>query len=90
MKRRGMQGLTKVLDQVKKGHIQPYLLRMASEMSKTYIDNRWIIGILVQARKVHTPYECSQFVNGLESIDFSQARNVASNGFQRFRRRMKW
>lgn len=60
------------------------------EVGKTWIDNRRIIRILFQAGEAHSPYECSQFVDGLEAISFSQPANIAGNGFERFGRRMEW
>src|SRR5271157_1088538 len=85
----GIHGSSKVLDQVEKGHVKPPIFGMTSEVGKTWVDNSRIIRIPLQAGKAHSSYECSQFVDGLESIGFSQAGNVARNGFERFGTRMK-
>src|SRR5438876_12380369 len=86
----GIHGSAKVLDQVEKGHVKPRIFGVSGEVGKTWVDNSRIIRIPFQAGKAHSSYECSQFVDRLESIGFGQAGNVAGNGFEHFGMRMQW
>src|SRR6266568_3705994 len=84
-----IQGSSKVVDQMEKSHVQPRIFGMTGEVGKTWVDNRRIVRLPFQAGKSCASYECSQFVDRLESIGCGQAGNVACKGFEHFGTRMK-